>query len=164
MLDVFGRKLGWRPGTQSEPRVRWTRLPGASTTSSFGGAAWLIGIVVIAVGALLLLPYMSEPVLRLKAAPPAGFVSIHAQGNINEAEWARGYWRCARELQSRYTYAAALPDEPPPQFHIAEEGTLAPEKAERIRRLYWAGVQKAWLNPDAWESVRTRTPRWLEKW
>lgn len=164
ILDLFAAKPRWRSdGTQWEPAARWARGGGTQRTT-FGGAAWLVGIVLIAAGAFFLLPYLSEPVLRLKLDPPASFVSIHAQNEINEREWGRAYWLCARELQSRYTYAAPLPDEPPPQFHIPQERTLPPDQADQFRQLYWAQVQKAWLNPDAWETSHPNAHRWLPNW
>ncbi len=163
ILDLSTRRSRWRSdGTPWEPAARLARGGGADK-SSLGGVAWLVGIVLVAAVAFLLLPYLSEPLMQLKPDPPTNFVA-QAQDNINQSEWARGYWICARELQSRYTYGAPLPDEPPAQFHIPGENSVPPERAQHLRRMYWAQLQKAWLDPDAWETSRFSVPRWLRDW
>ncbi len=163
ILDILTPKRRWRSEeTQSDPAERRPQGWGADTTSF--RSAWLVSMVLIAACALLLPRYLPKPVLRLKPEPPTWFVSIGAQNDINEVEWAREYWRCILQLQYRYVYAAPLPDEPPPQFHIPEERTLPRDKADKFRHLYWGEVQKAWLNPDTWETSRSDAYHWLPNW
>jgi hypothetical protein len=137
-------------------RVGFSPFLGASSHRA-GGLGWLL-LTFIAIPVIgILLWYSSEPVLQLKPNPPAELTAGRLPVPGDQQLWARHYWECARAIRSKYTYGQLLPDAPPPEFRIAEEATVPAQAAAQIRLAYWKQLQRAWLDPEAWETSR----RWV---
>ncbi len=119
---------------------------------------WGLGLFALPALAITgLLIGSMQPVFRLKADPPAQFLTVQTSTRIDAAEFARGYWSCAKNLP--FSHGTPLPTEPPAQFQIPEEQRIPPQAAVEIRRLYWHQLQKNWPNADAWE--KTYKSNWI---
>ncbi len=123
---------------------------------------WLLGIF------LGLFVYVSiRPVMRLRNDPPAEFLGLAANPNSGrlsaEEQLARAYWDCAVQyVQWQYAFGTPLPDSPPPEFSIDENGSQAGTggaTAARIR--YWQQLRNAWVVPQTWEKSYEWNTSWL---
>ncbi len=138
-----------------QPKITFehaARAGDSTFLSTIANHPFLFALIPIAVAVVLW--FGSEPVLLLQPDPPAEFTAVAARMRGNQQLWARHYWQCAREIQSRYTYGEALPDTPPADFRIPEEATVPKQEAADIRLIFWYELQRAWLDPNAWQATR----------
>jgi hypothetical protein len=96
-------------------------------------------------------------VMQLQTDPPAGFVVENpawgAKERARQLQLAHAYWMLAvNDLEHKYPYGAALPDNPPPEFKV-DEGGLKDDAA--TRRIYWDKFRKLWNTPGDWNQVTT---------
>jgi hypothetical protein len=143
---------------------------------------------------ILLLPALSflycswRPVFSLRAEMPPQFVDVSAGATpvarAREQRLALAYWDVARTvIRWKYTYGASLPNDPPPEFAVSEEGITrpgAPSKpdskragnprpavqgartaASGSRLRYWRKLQEVWTEPYAWKARRQWSTAWF---
>ena len=126
-----------------------------------------VGLVLLALvaGVFTFLSY--RPVARLRPDPPASFIETHkgwdAKRQAAEERVAHAYWTVAiEEVQLKYPFGAALPDDPPPEFSL--EGRDSPsggfDKSPATRAHYWRKIRATWGLPQAWD----KSYRWSLMW
>jgi len=122
-------------------------------------------LLIIVAAAFTYLSY--RPVARLRPDTPRSFIDMHkgwdAKRQAAEGRVARAYWTVAIEqLQSKYPFGTALPDDPPPEFSIESRDFPGGgfEKSPATRARYWQKTREAWVLPEAWD----KSYRWSLIW
>jgi len=122
-------------------------------------------LLIIVAGLFTYLSY--RPVARLRPEPPRSFIDTHkgwdAKRQAAEERVARAYWSVAIEkVQVKYPFGAALPDDPPPDFSIANKDFPSDgfEKSSATRARYWQKIRETWGLPEAWD----KSYRWSLMW
>ncbi len=143
----------------AEP-VKLGRGPRAKTKIGTG-----LVLLIIVGGVFTFLSY--RPVARLRSDPPKSFIDTHkgwdAKRQAAEERVARAYWSVAIEnVQLKYPFGSALPDDPPPDFSIADKDlpTGGFEKSPATRARYWQKIRETWGLPQAWD----KSYRWTLMW
>src|SRR5439155_2487152 len=89
-----------------------------------------------------------------------------AKRRAGEERLARAYWdRAVRFVQWKYQFGAKLPEEPLPEFNVAEvslPGRLSKIDAQS-RIQYWRRLRLVWPLPEAWEKSYEWNSQWLWK-
>ncbi len=144
--------------------------PAADSRAARWALMGVLGIVASAAIALLIFVYLStRTVLLLPSNPPAEFLAPDPSWSANrkaaELELARAYWDLAiRKLQPAYGMAAALPEQPPPEFRIDSETSpesLSKTNLEADRQHYWQKLRAIWGNPEIRVQIYEWNPSWL---
>jgi hypothetical protein len=119
--------------------------------------------------------------MRLSADPPQSFYDNSPAGNQEtlqqEKRLANAYWQVAvRRIQKEYSPDKPLPENPPPQFQIAEAAHNMESNADPARLRYWSRLRRIWNQHDAWvvsygwstdwlrdtmDSIPEYMPRWV---
>ncbi len=153
-----------RPGGARQINPSFNRGPirpvnpcAAGTLSASGPRLWPFVFGVLVFGILL---YCLRPTKNLRSDPPPELSAGQLHLGVDQSEWARAYWKCARSLRSKYTYGVALPQLPPPEFRIAQEDAIPKPAAEAVRLMYWRQLQKVWLS-SAVETTYTVKSEWV---
>lgn len=143
----------------AEP-VKLGRGPRAKTKIGAG----LVMLIIVA-GLFTYLSY--RPVARLRSDPPRSFIDTQkgwdAKRQAAEGRVARAYWSVAIEkVQVQYPFGASLPDDPPPEFSIADRDPPAGgfDKSSATRARYWQKIRETWGLPQAWD----KSYRWSLMW
>jgi hypothetical protein len=126
---------------------------------------WYDKLIVCAFALGLFLYASYRPQFRLREQMPPEFVadtpSSHDQKQGAEQRIAREYWDCAvKEIQWRYAYGSALPEQPPPQFTIESASASVGAGNPAIREHYWQKLRAVWFLPSIWG----QTYRWDFSW
>jgi hypothetical protein len=143
--------------------------PAARPPTGHGAIVWVLGFLVTAVTALFGFAYLStQPVMRLRAEPPAEFLQREPGWNTNrqaaEQQLARSYWDYAvRNLQQTYTIEMKLPEQPPPEFKLDPQSAEIHFRLnlEASRQRYWRRLRTVWDKPEAWEKSYEWNTAWL---
>ncbi len=144
------------------------------------GKAWWKWALPLSLCALFV--YRStRPIMRLSADPPQSFYDNSPAGNQEtlqqEKRLANAYWQVAvRRIQKEYSPDKPLPENPPPQFQIAEAAHNMESNADPARLRYWSRLRRIWNQHDAWvvsygwstdwlrdtmDSIPEYMPRWV---
>lgn len=143
----------------AEP-VRLRKGPRAKTKIGTG-----LVLLIIAASSFTYLTY--RPVARLRPEPPRSFIDTHKDWDTKrqaaEERVARAYWSVAIEkVQVKYPFGTSLPDDPPPEFTIANKDFPSGgfEKSPTTRARYWQKIRETWGLPQAWD----KSYRWSLMW
>jgi hypothetical protein len=125
-----------------------------------------VGAVTLVLAGLFI--YRSwQPVMHLRAVPPADFLNVPstwtpAQRRVEE-RLARAYWNVAIQLsRSSYVYGDRLPSEPPAVFSVDPKAyPSAVEGAAAARLRYWRNLQSVWHSPESWDQTYEWHTDWL---
>lgn len=125
------------------------------------------GLVLLVLGAVAFTYFSYRPVARLRPNPPRSFIDMQkgwdAKRQAAEERVARAYWSVAIEdVQVKYPFGAALPDDPPSEFSIADQDFPSGgfEKSATTRARYWKKIRETWGLPEAWD----QSYRWSLMW
>jgi len=118
-------------------------------------------LVVAAVVCFLLLSI--EPFYQLKQTPPPKFSGVQLPAGMDRQRWSQLYWERSRFVQWHYRKGYKLPEQPPDDFHIAEEQTLPAMTAEQIRYAYWAQLRSMWVTSEPWKTSYSLDFHWVAR-
>jgi|YelNatPaOPRAMG01_1025707.scaffolds.fasta_scaffold78389_2 hypothetical protein len=123
----------------------------------------------------------TRPIMRLSADPPLSFYDNNPAADQEtlrlERRLANAYWQVAvRRIQKEYSPEKPLPENPPPQFKVAETVRNLESNMDSARFHYWSRLRRIWNERDAWvvsygwntewvedivDSIPEYTPRWF---
>lgn len=135
----------------------------ASVASVAAGAIGVVALAGLLTFAFVnLFPKPTETV-QLRSDPPASFLEVRPEWNprqrAHQEQLARAYWKIAiTTLESKYAYGTPLPEQPPPEFQVNENG-LKDDPA--TRSYYWDKLRQIWLDPTSWTSANPSSTSWL---
>ncbi len=126
------------------------------------------GVVTIILAALFV--YKSfQPVMQLRAEPPAEFLDVRSSWTTaqrqTEERLGRAYWESAVRLSHGVlAFGQSLPGEPPAIFSVDTKAyPSATETAAAARLRYWRNLEKVWGNPEVWQKSYEWRIDWLTR-
>ncbi|HUZ46375.1 MAG TPA: hypothetical protein VMW54_07025 [Terriglobia bacterium] len=130
------------------------------------GSGWWKWALAMVLGSLFV--YRStRPVMRLSADPPPSFYDYNRtwdqQERQHEKRVAQAYWHVAvQRIQTDYSPSSPLPEDPPPQFKIAEAARSLEADMVASRIHYWYRLRDVWSQRDAWDVSYGWNTDWLD--
>jgi hypothetical protein len=130
------------------------------------GSGWWMWALAIILG-LLFIYRSTRPVLRLSADPPPSFYDYNRTWNKEERQHqkrvAQAYWQVAvQRIQTYYSPASPLPEDPPPQFTIGEAARSLEAGVAASRVHYWYRLREVWRQKDSWVVSYGWNTDWVE--
>jgi hypothetical protein len=134
-------------------------------------AAVLVGGLFVAIAAAFLGVYLwTNPVMQLRAEPPAEFIdqspNWSAKRRVREAELAQAYWNVAVvSLQKKYPFGSELPVAPPTEFQVDNKytSTDGAKATSEARAHYWERLRQSWGQRQSWAERYEGTGGWADR-